>query len=310
MTESPKYTCAQAELYAASPLIWESCGQHLPDFFNFKAKYTQEYVDQQVALIAPAESLPDEQTRNRPTEILSIQLSEKAAELRGEWQKLKRYIEEAYPENLQKPNLEAAGQGYYKAAGNDTWTAVKALFVAARNFINDHLGELQQQGYMPETFRANFNKLGDQFQGLYQNFLDSRENETIGAAAKVRANNDIYRSVIALCKDGQEIFKNDDALRAQFIFDEVIFKISGGGIAGLSGQVLQKDTKQPIADVGVSLSGSDKSTTTDSSGRYEIRPLAVGKYDVTFQLYPHLTVVERGIQVQTGVVARLNVDMA
>ncbi len=309
MSEATQYKCSQLELYTAAVLIWSSCGQYLGDFKNFKSKYTAEFISEARAAIEAARQIPDQQTRNDATETFGILLAEKAAALRVEWQRLKRYLEEAYPENLLKPKLEAAGQPYYERAGQNNWASVLGLSTAAQNFMTANLGDLLTKGYMPEAFPAKFDKLGVDFRTLQQQFLDSKGIESVGAATKVRANNAIYKSAIAVCKDGQEVFRNDDALAAQFIFEEVLVKIRGGSPSGISGIVTDHNTNLPLANIEVTVDGLNKTTTTDNEGRYEFRPLAAGTYTLTFRQFGRQTRIEQNVEVKSGTTRRLNVTI-
>lgn len=303
------YPCSQLELYTAATLIWSSCSQHLTNFEDFKSKYRPSLIAQEQADIQRAKALPDYQARNEATETLGIQLAEKAATVRNEWQKLKRYIEEAWPENLQKPKLEAAGQTLYKKAGADNWPSVLGLSTAGENFIRENLATLINDGYMPDAFPTRFFESAHAFSENYQQFLDSKENESIGAAAKVKANNTVYKNVIALCKDGQEIFKSNEAVRSQFVFEEALLKIGGVGTAGVRGLVTRSDSALPLAGVAVTLSGSDKTGLTDNEGRYEIKPLAAGTYALTFSKEGFASATVAGHEVKIGTLGRADAGL-
>ena len=90
----------------------------MTDFTAFKAKYTAAYITAQLAEIDTAAYLPDEQARAAKAESERITLTQLADTCLANWQKLKRYIADAFSTEQQKPNLESAGSQYYEKAGN------------------------------------------------------------------------------------------------------------------------------------------------------------------------------------------------
>ena len=274
------YSCTQQELYTACRLGWASLKQHQTAFSDFKPKYKSPYADDRLTEVEAAAAMPDFQARDSESEGFREELKELARRCCDNWQKLKRYISDAWTANLQKSKLEAAGATYYTNASRFEWEACNGLNSSASNFITANNVQLSASDNMPSTFPTQYDADKTAFQTKHQEFLDSEENARIGTENKTIANNDCYAKLISMFKDGQEIFKNEDALLKQFIFDEVLLLIHGGGKGGLKGTITDAVTNAPLAEVTISVKGSDKAAITGEDGKYEL-PLSEGDYDIT-----------------------------
>ena len=306
---TPNYRCSQQELYTACRLGWQSCQQHLADFANFKPRYTSSFIDGKLKEVEIALTLKDDQARGEQSEILRINLGEAATTCLANWQKLKRYIADAFPENLQKPKLEAAGQAYYAAAGQNNWDSCRGLLTNGSTFIHNNLADLTANENMPDTFESKFNDDKGKFESIHRDFLDSEETSVINTEGKITANNNIYSSLIAMFLDGQEIFKTQEAVQKQFIFDQVLNLVSGTGTAGIKGQITNSKDKSPIVGASITILLTNKTTITDGNGKYEINQVAAGKYQVVISAegYIEKTISEQ--EVKVGTVSTLSVEL-
>ena len=249
----PFYNCSQQELYTACRLGWQSYQQHLTDFENFKGRYKLTFIENNLIDVEVASSLKDDQARGQKSEVFRIHLEEAATECLANWQKLKRYIADAYPDNLQKPMTEAAGQDYYLAASQNNWDSCRGLFKSGSLFIEENLSALTDRENMPDTFQRVFNDSKDKFESFHQSFLDSEETAVINTEEIITANNNIYSNLITMFLDGQEIFKTKEAIQKQFIFDQVLNIVWGTGTAGLKGYITNAKDKSPIVGASVTL---------------------------------------------------------
>src|SRR3954451_21512346 len=157
MKVSPLYYCTQQELYAAANLAWQNYQANLTDFTGHKGKYTAIYGDDAVAALLEAKALPDDQSRSSLAEALRIQLAQASDVCLNNWQSLKSYIADAFPVDMQKTKLDAAGAKYYRGAANENWMQMQSLLGTANKFITDNTTILSQGGNnMPATFPAKF----------------------------------------------------------------------------------------------------------------------------------------------------------
>jgi hypothetical protein len=303
------YRCSQSELYIAARLGWHSCRQHLAAFSDFKARYTEAYIDAQLLKVEAAANLLTKQARTEASETFHVALRTEAETALAFWQRLKRYIIEAYPADLQTIKLEAAGAPYYTKASQNNWDFLMALLQAGLNFIETHEAELTANENMPAHFLPRFKDLKLNCVSLHQQFLNSSETANIQTQEKITANNDVYTNLMNMFLDGQEIFKKNDAVQKQFIFTDVVYRISGAGTAGIRGNVCHLITGFGIEGVFITIDGSTKTAITDNEGDYEISPLAAGIYSVSFKKEGYETKTIPAHEVKTGTKGKLTIRL-
>lgn len=272
------YNCTQAELYVACELAWKNCKNHLADFTNYKPFYTETYCNARLQEIKDAEKMPDEQTRDEVSESLRIILSEKARICLNKWQDLKRYIADAFPDDLQKPKLEAAGSEFYRKASQENWEVLKTMLVTANEFIADNTAALSANNNMPAAFPAAFDSSKTEFENTYSAFLLAEEEVPVDASGKIKANNAIYDKTIAMCLDGQRIFISKEEIQKKFIWEELIALVTSPGPAGLKGTVKNTADNQPLADAELTLVELEKTTNSDTNGEFDFGNIASGTY--------------------------------
>lgn len=275
------YNCTQLEVYSAALLAWQSCAQHQADFVSFSPMYTPAFIATKRQEAIDASQLPDAQARGAQSEVFRVELEQLAKTCLGDVQKLKRYISKAWPQPLQKARLEEAGFDYYEKAGNNDWEACKGLLSSGANFIDEHSATLLANLNMSPDFEAEFLADKAAFFAKHEEFLNSEENGPIGTETKQVATNAVYAACIAMCLDGQEIFRNNDAIRKQFVFEEILFLVSGTGTAGFKGTVTDNVSRLPVNGVVFTLKGSEKTTSSDENGKFSIFQLAAGEWEVT-----------------------------
>lgn len=303
------YNCTEQELYTICETAWNSCTQQLADFTAFKSKYVSAFVTGKQAAVLAARNLPDEQQRNASYETASIQLRQLGRTCCDKWQLLKRYIADAYPTELQKPMLEAAGYNYYDKAANNNWDSVKGLMTSGSTFIVAELPNLTAGGNMPLSFQTDFNTAKTNFETQHQNFLQAEEDSRVGQDTKINANNTIHADLMSMLLDGQEIFKNNEPIYKQFVFAELLYLASGVGTAGVKGQITNEANEASLENITVSISGTTKTTVSIEKGFYEINQVAAGKYNITFEGEGFETLIIKDWIVKVGTVSTLDVKM-
>ncbi len=215
------YNCTQAELYAICTLTLNSFQEYLTDFTNFKGIYTPAYHAARVAELNAAMALPYFQQRDEPVEVARVLLKNKADECLVAWQALKSYILDTFNDDLDKAYIESAGGDLYRSAAGDNWEVMKQMLLMASQFIANHGLEMTNANVMPASFPSSFDTLALDFNALYEDFKAKEQNLKQVTAAKINANNALYKNIIGMMKDGQKIFRNDAALRDRFVFKKV-----------------------------------------------------------------------------------------
>ena len=219
MAERPKadYKCKQVELYAVLRIGLVSYREHIPEFANFKGKYNPAWGNTFETEINAAATLPSFQQRDEKSETARIILGEKAAQCSNKWQDLKRYIADVDDwANLQKPKLEAAGSTLYKEASRQNWEVMKGLLQTAQTFINNNTPELKANGNMPNPFPNQFDTLKQDYEALYDDFIDKTQDQEDETDEKIIENNRLYKKLIQMFLDGQAIYRYNAALRERF----------------------------------------------------------------------------------------------
>lgn len=301
------YNCTQAELYAVARTGWKSYDEQLAFFGAYRGYYDAAYGTAALGEVEAAASLQDDQARYAQTEVLRIQASGKAAECLANWQTLKRYISTSYPEAEVKPRLEEAGGVRYEKAANQNWDELIQMNTQAIQFLGIHAAELQAGNNMPATFVAKYTTAADEVKVLVQDFINSEELGKESTSEKITRNNALYAKLIQMFKDGQEIFRGNEAVRDQFVFETVLGLISGAGTAGLRG-IVRDSNGMPLIGVMMSVAGKTINATTDNEGKYKLTPMASGDYIVT-AVKAGYTSVEQVKTVEVGVVSTLDFVM-
>lgn len=284
-TQRPKrrYNCTQAELYAICTIGWQSYQENLTDFENFSTLYTAATATNAFAAIESAKVLPDFQARNEATETAYIQMGLTAEQCLTKWRTLRSYIKAAFPPELHKPKIEAAGEDHYNKATARNWGETQLMLTSALSFITDNTAELTAGG-MPATFQTDVETLQTEFTTHYNKFTDSGQDEHEGTDAKIIANNAIYDTLQRMFEDGQIIYEKDPAKRDRFIFQRVKDMITtppGGGTdpgnssdIKVGGTIVDANTLLPIPNASVVLTfpsfPDPLITQTDSEGKYII----------------------------------------
>lgn len=301
-----KYNCTEQELYTISEKGWNSCLQHLALFASFKPKYNLAFVNQQLDAIQTTRLLPDEQQRNSAYETASINLHTHSRICRSKWQTLKRYITDAFPPDQHKPMIESAGHHHYRKACNHNWNSVKGLLTSGSTFIASHHAILTANNNMPPAFQAEFQAARAQFESLHQEFIQAEQQSRVGQQTKITTNNQLHTDLMAMLLDGQEIFRNREANRKQFIFTELLYLASGAGTAGFKGTVTPLGSALGLQGVTVSINNSGKTTTTDADGKYEISQLPAATYTIQFNKEGYLETTITDFTVKVGTISTLH----
>jgi len=304
--EKPNYNCSQQELYTVANQGWNSYLEKIASFSLFKAKYDETLATTSKAAIVAAQLIPNWQARGAKANISYINLTIKADACLQEWQKLKRYIIDAFKEAYHKTNFKAAGQPYYQKATNYNWDSLMELLNAGMIFILANKTVLLANKNMPEIFSDNFKNLKTDFEILHNDYINATANEPTQTLAKIEANNAIYDNVINMFLDGQEIFKNEPVTKQLFTFDHLINLISGTGTAGIKGYITSALNSAPITNCSIKLIQTDKFTMTDKDGYYQFLQLESTEYEIQVSAPEYQTQTIKQ-QVKPGTISTLSV---
>lgn len=225
MTTAP-YKCSSAALYAIARTGWAAYQQQLSHFAAYRGYYNAAFAHAALAAINSAEQLPDVQARYANTEVYRTQLKELANNCLAHWQSLKRYASSSFPPAALKARLEEAGALRYRKARNYNWEEIRMMNISATQFIATHQAALLAGNNMPPIFETKYTTANAAFAAKLELFIRSEQQAIVETKLKNQANNAVYHSLINMFKDGQEIFRGQEAIRRQFVFDKVLALIA------------------------------------------------------------------------------------
>lgn len=308
MKNQVRYKCTQQQLYAVANLGWQNYLDNLTDFTNYKAKYTAALGNDAIAAVLAAKNLPNEQARGSVPESLRIQVVQAGLICLDNWQKLKGYINEAFP-GMQKPKLQAAGSAYYRQASNEGWEQMQSMLTSASTFIVDNSPALSQGGdNMPAAFPAKFEADKTDFESKYTAYLNASLGSVSSTGNKIAANNAVYDALLKMFADGQIIYRTDAMKKMLFVFDTLIGFVSVPGATGLRIVAKEKLTALPLPGLAVTAQPGNIQGTTDENGVL-VLSMPENTYSITGIKAGYQTFTEE-VDITTGVVSRREVELA
>ena len=304
------YNCSQQDFYNAARLGIKICGDKVADLGKLKGKYTPEFFTFLLADVNAADQMPDADNRRAMRQNVRLDLvalKNKVLKLYGF---LKSYIDEAYDADRRDLMYTAAGDGYAAKARAENWGSVTTLLSSAIPFTEKNKDHLTAKNNMPPTFLDDLKAAEQAFKAGYDIFL-AIEGGKVQADEKIAANNAVYTAIVSLLTDAQRVFKDEDpAFAKKLSFSALVAQTHGTKNAGLVGKITQTDGKTPIVGAIVSLAGTEKTTVTDSEGKYEFYPLSIGSYSVMVKADTYITQTVSEQNIKLGTVSRLNFQLA
>lgn len=301
----PNYKESQDELYEGCDLLATNMDEELAQLAAFKAKYDAAFVAAFRATLANAINLPDDDQRVVAHEVLRIQMTKAVdTEVRTALQSLRLYIRDAYTDvDEREVRYREAGFDDYEAAMNYNWEKLKGELKNANDFITAHNAELSAGNNMPAAFPAVISTLKTDADITVTQLLNLRENSKQGTQAKITANNELNAQKNSICEDGQHVFRNDEAKRAQFVWDSIMEIVSPPGKAGLRFDVKEEGTNIPIQNAEGKFqraSATIITAITDADGKAFVDNIAPGKYTGTIT-HPDYNTLNVDFEITTGV---------
>ncbi len=78
----------------------------------------------------------------------------------------------------------------------------------------------------------------------------------------------------------RQIYKTNEVIKKQFVFNQVLNLVSETGTAGIKGYITADKTNAPIPGAAVAIEQNGKSATTDQDVKYQILKVAANTYNI------------------------------
>lgn len=305
-----KYNCAQAVFIVLVDTVLNSMREYLARITEEIPKYEQKWIDDLRAMLTAAIALPTEEEAQAASTLIGISLAEQNDVCCTLWQTLARRIKGAYPASEVEVRLSAAGQSKYESAAKGNWPDGKSMLDSAKKFLAANLTTLTANGNMNPAFATTFNTAADEFNAILSSYESSKDAVKVANQNRVAAFNAIFDILMPMMLDAQDLFQKDEAVRTQFVYTHVLGRISGPGLAGARGTVVDDASKLPIegATVEMWLASNPSiiyTTLTDIDGKYLINSPS-GDYKLRVSANAYVTSETKDISIAVGTVSAFN----
>ncbi len=309
MKKKYSFKCTQQELYLAVPLAWGLCRKNLARFAKFYGYYTEGYVTDRIAEVAVAKAIPSYYMRKDEPNTKRVFLDEAIVDCCHYFLLLKSLISKTFRAEMLDNKYKAAGTVYFDKAEQGNEGALNNLNDLAIKFVTAHEADLKADNMMTDTFLAEYQAVVATYNAHRAAYKDSSTMASSQTQDNTEANENLYKTMMAMFADAQIIFKKEPEMRTQFTFTNVLNQVVSAGVAGIRGKVTELGTKKGVNKVKIVIEGKDKTYETDKLGKFDIAQLANGEYKITFSCTGYKDVVFVDFEVKTGVYNTLNVEM-
>ncbi len=305
-----KYNCAQSVFIVLVDTVLNSLAEYLAAITAEIPKYDQTWIDDLRAMLTAAIALPTEEEAQAVSSLIRVNLVEQNFTCCALWQTLARRIRGAYAANVVEIQLSAAGQSKYESAYNKNWSDGKSLLDSGKKFLAANLATLTANGNMNASFQTTFSTAAALFNTILSNYESSKEATKVATQNRISAFNAIYDLLMPMMQDAQDLFKHDEAVRTQFVYAHVLERISGPGLAGARGVVINNINGYPIMGALVEywLDATPNVryyAITDDDGKYLITSPS-GNYKFKVSANDYVTSNIRDISIEVGTISAFN----
>ena len=301
------YGCSQQSFYTVAALVWANYNTNVLLFKALKGKYTPAFAVAALSALAAAKLLPNQETRNAMPESVRIALLPLANNCLANQRKLKSYIEEAYPTTA-STMLASAGNKSYKAAYHEGWEEMNTMITDADLFIGNNTAALEMAGAnMPAAFAATYTTDKTAFETVYKSYLLTAQATSGDTSDKMKANNKVYTTMMAMLKDGQLIFETDETRKAIFTFDTVLGNVTGNGTTGM--RITASDSVSKVNITKFTASIQPGAVVAVADGIILEVKMSEALYTVVISAPGYNDLTINSVQLKTGIMHRLDVEL-
>ncbi len=304
-TPKKRYACSQEVLIIICILAYGRCRELLAKFSRFKSKYTDSYLDDALKKVNDAKKIEVVSKRNATKKESRTDLVAAAKLCRQNFNKLKRFISDAFPKAVINDKFQAAGASFYKKAAKNNWSAQSSLINAAITFIEDNLVELNANGNMPADFETTFKEDGKACTDLITKYFGIDTTNRDITFDKIEADNAIFDALTDMLKDAQECLPEKD--KRNFVFS-YLRKLAKGQTPGSLKGYIRDQNKKAIAGAVITILGTELTTITSTKGYYRFGRLAAGEYIICISI-PGRDLIEQTVTIKGGTAKTLSITI-
>lgn len=304
------YPCKQMELISVARIGWLSFKNQNADFTAKKEFYKPPYYDLRIGEVDAAEKFDDYSVRLAKITEKRLFLEKKQIVCLNKWQDLKSYIQSAWEDDeaVMKAKFQQAGSEFYADAVDKNWESVADLMKTGETFITENTTALSANNNMPGTFASEFSDVKKELDDAMKDFYTEEENESKLGDKKIDACNLVYKKLMGMFADGQKYFRNDESVKSQFIFDNVL-KLVTNKLASLKGHITTNVMNDNLLGFSLSILQNGEEVKTDDEGKYDFGSLAAGTYTVEVSKTGYVSQTINNVVVETGTAKTLNIVM-
>ena len=304
------YNCTQQQAYNTCRFAWRACQQNLLSFANYKSNYNVAFVAENLDAIDAADALDDHKARYSATKQLYVALTKEKDNVTDLFAYLKGYITTAYADDVRDIVIEEAGQQFSASANTGKWASVTGLLSAMLPFVFKNEAILIQKGFAPANFLARVQETKQRFDAAYKTYKEEEDAASYATDEKIVATNDVCAKTLEMLADAKIVFRRDDVSAKKFVWGNILAQTRGTKNAGIMGFVTEGSAKKGIKDADVTCIELNKTVKTDNEGRFDLSPLAVGKYTFRVEADGFAPFMSDERKIASGVTGRMNVEMS
>lgn len=309
----PKFNCSQAVFVVVVETILSSLEEFLSVITPRRPKYKMAWITEVRAQLAAANALPDEAARQAASSIIRVDLSDLNRQCCNAWQELADFIRGAFAPNIVDIQLKAAGHDRYEKAVKPNWPETKAMMKSGNDFMTANIGKLTSDENMDPAFATEFSSLMTSFNSMLLSYESSKEAIPIATDAKTDAFNEVYDTIRPMMDFVQKIFRDNEAVRTQFVFSNVVERVSGPGLAGARGTITNGVDSMPIENAMVKIwiensPATFYTATTDADGKY-LMNCPSGDYKLKVTAENYVDSAEKDISISVGTVSAFDIAL-
>ena len=304
------FSCSKQDLYTGGRIEWRDLyASRWKDFNAYSATFTETFGKERIAEIDAIARMPDKASRTALSVATTKELEAAQKDVLHNYLYFKSYVQTIYDPSVHDLKMSAIGNGYYAKASKKGWGETLSLLDQAIPYLEGNLKELMAKGVIPASFPDKFKAAAKAYQDKHGEFYAIDQTVSNLNDEKNKGDDAIFGHIVNLNRVAQIIYRNDPKEADLFVWSTVLSQIQGVKNAGASGKATIDGTKDKrLAEVKVTVVGTDETTLTDKNGQYSFTPLSKGVYTFIFEKEDYeMQTVE--VTINMGITSRVNVVM-